>query len=289
MGEVPAPDRDSSWADVRPVLDAEVGRLPAKLRDALVLCELQGVGRDEAAARLGISAGTLSRRLARAKDALRARLARRGLTLSAAGLGLVLTEAGAPAAVPGPVVQSTTAAAVAAASHEETGMLLGNLLTKLVLALATAAGLTAGAVVLTADPPAVKADLEAMQGEWTMEKSAPDDVDSVHDRTFVIDWAAILLSEKGQGGRLTIKLDPTKSPKWIDLTARKVRGLTDGDTLPGVYSVEGDKLVINLATRKGQKRPTRLDTFESYVTDAAVNAEDPDQASRWRAMKRVKK
>src|SRR5205085_10178437 len=44
-------------ADWRPVIDEEVARLPAAFRDALVLCDLQGLGRAEAAARLGVAEG----------------------------------------------------------------------------------------------------------------------------------------------------------------------------------------------------------------------------------------
>jgi hypothetical protein len=51
------------------------------MRRAVVLCELQGVGRAAAAKQLGISEGTLSSRLARARKALKDRLARRGFTL----------------------------------------------------------------------------------------------------------------------------------------------------------------------------------------------------------------
>ena len=103
-----APDRE--WSDVGPVLDAEIGQLPEKLRAALVLCELQGLDRAAAAERLGVPVGTVSSRLSRAKDALRRRLVRRGITLSLAALALVLTQA-ARAAVPPPLVRQTAAAA----------------------------------------------------------------------------------------------------------------------------------------------------------------------------------
>ena len=69
--------------EVDGVLDAEIANLPALYRDAVVLCELQGVSRYDAAKTLGIREGTLSSRLAKARKLLAAALARRGVTLPA--------------------------------------------------------------------------------------------------------------------------------------------------------------------------------------------------------------
>src|SRR5262249_14993850 len=65
------------------VLDAELQRLPERYRSPLVLCYLEGQTGDQAAGQLGWSLRTLKRRLAGGKKLLRARLARRGVTLSA--------------------------------------------------------------------------------------------------------------------------------------------------------------------------------------------------------------
>lgn len=65
------------------VLDAEIANLPALYRDAVVLCELQGVSRHDAAKTLGILEGTLSSRLAKARKLLAVALARRGVTMPA--------------------------------------------------------------------------------------------------------------------------------------------------------------------------------------------------------------
>ena len=45
------------------VLDEELRRLPERYRAPLVLCYLEGLTRDDAAARLGCSQSTLKRRL----------------------------------------------------------------------------------------------------------------------------------------------------------------------------------------------------------------------------------
>src|SRR5262249_36977878 len=121
---------------------------------------LDGKTRDEAAQQLGISLDSLRGRLERGRSLLRKRLARRGLTLSAALMATMLGESVARAALPATFVVSSTKAALLFAAGQPVpvgaaggtacalaqGVLRSMLFTK--LKLATAALLCAGMLVM---------------------------------------------------------------------------------------------------------------------------------------------
>jgi RNA polymerase sigma factor (sigma-70 family) len=99
------------------VLDEELQALPERYRAPLVLCYLQGLTCDEAARHAGWAVRTLKRRLDQARERLRGRLSRRGLTLPAALLATGLTQA---AEVPVPARLTGAAVRVAVSEAGET-------------------------------------------------------------------------------------------------------------------------------------------------------------------------
>ena len=76
--------RAAELPSVDPALHEELMRLPEKYRAPIVLCYLEGLTHEGAARQLGWPVGTVRGRLARARDLLRNRFTRRGVTASAA-------------------------------------------------------------------------------------------------------------------------------------------------------------------------------------------------------------
>ena len=111
--EMPEPavtERDL-WHDLRPLLDQELSRLPDKFRVAIVLCELEGKTRKEAARQLDVPEGTLAAWLARGRVMLAKRLARHGLAVSGGSLVAALSQNAVSACAPTSAVVSTIEAA----------------------------------------------------------------------------------------------------------------------------------------------------------------------------------
>jgi RNA polymerase sigma factor (sigma-70 family) len=121
MSVQPPPPAAAASSDLGEHLDRELERLPEKYREVLVLCELQGLRRKEAAQRLGLPEGTVSSRLATAKRTLARRLARFGVALGSA----VLARDVAAAPTEALVQQTARAAATGVVSPRVTALVQG--------------------------------------------------------------------------------------------------------------------------------------------------------------------
>jgi RNA polymerase sigma factor (sigma-70 family) len=281
------PTADVVWADLRPVLDEEVSRLPDRFRVPFVLCYLQGKTNEEAARALGCPKGTVLSRLATARERLRLRLTRRGVTLSAGLLAATLcverTSAAVPSALMGPTVKAALGVAAgqiaALVSAEVAALMKGTLramlLSKLkVVALAALAVAALGGVLLIhrsdggepvnkvlpaeapgkAKPPK---DEEAIQGTWRLVRLDQVGHEPTKDEKAAWEagaFKAVVTADKivfPGGSEGAYKLDPTTTPKRIDLTRKND---TETVTVPGIYSLDGDELRLCIG-RKGDTKP----------------------------------
>jgi RNA polymerase sigma factor (sigma-70 family) len=126
------PIDESTWQELRTVLDEEIGKLPKKYRAAIILCHLESKSHEQAAKELAWPKATLTSRVVRGRDLLRQGLVRRGITLSAAAVITALAQKATAAPVAAMLTLSTVKAA--------TSVLAGDVL--------AGVGLSAGAVAL---------------------------------------------------------------------------------------------------------------------------------------------
>ncbi len=107
----PGPEADLLGRELGSVLDEEVSRLADRYRTAFVLCQLEGQTIEAAARALGCPPGTVGTRVARARELLRRRLARRGY-------GSTALDGRAWLALPAALVGSTVRAALLGTADE---------------------------------------------------------------------------------------------------------------------------------------------------------------------------
>jgi hypothetical protein len=96
------------WA----IIDEEIARMALPLREVLLSCDLSGQSHAQTAASLGLAKGTITKRLAKAREELATRLRRRGITLAVGALSTMIATRTA-ASVPAALLLETARQAVA--------------------------------------------------------------------------------------------------------------------------------------------------------------------------------
>jgi RNA polymerase sigma factor (sigma-70 family) len=127
----PSVEIESDRAEIGPLVQEEVRRLPEKYRSVVVLCYWEGLTQEQAAAQLGCPLGTVRSRLARARGLLHRRITRRGF----GGLAGVVsanfdgssTSAGSVSLQLPPVPPALVHSTIQLASHVAAGRLISQL------------------------------------------------------------------------------------------------------------------------------------------------------------------
>jgi RNA polymerase sigma factor (sigma-70 family) len=249
----PATIADGLWDDLAPLLDQEVGRLPEKYRLPVVLCDLEGKTRAEAARLLSWPEGTVAGRLVRARALLAKRLTRLGLPVSAGVLTVVLSQ-NALACVSLTLVERAakrTASGTVAALAE--GVLKAMLLTqwKLAAGFVLALAVVAGAGVL------------AGRGSPTMPRDEPPKVAKPPVK---------------QGAEPSEKQDAERAEAKEEVAwGEAVGGLQAGLVFPPEGRIScriGEKAAFAVKVRNVSKVPVKVYYYANVMQETPATVED---------------
>lgn len=117
------PAQEAAWRELGAILEEEVHALPEKLRLPILMCYWEGRTNEESARALGWAGSTFKARLARARQRLHDRLVRRGVTLPAGAIALLLAPRGADAALSATMILPAVDAACRAEAKASVALL----------------------------------------------------------------------------------------------------------------------------------------------------------------------
>jgi len=282
--------------ELRDLLDSELARLPDHYRSVIVLCDLEGRTRKEAARHLKCPVGSVSSRLSRARDMLARRLTRRGVVLAGSFLCGVLTTESTfgmhsklmVLTIKATIQLLTRCSGMDGAIPERVRSLTEGVLQMMTMshrkALATVffalaiVGVSAYGFVAGTEPPpppkqpnqpsgaaptAPKANTD-LQGIWILQTAEHFREDGgsawmkfMDDHYQFVVTNEFLIWKRGSTDReLTYKTEPEKVPGYIDMKVL-AEGPDKGKLIRGIYAIAGDELKLCEAA-VGEERPTQF-------------------------------
>lgn len=127
-----------------------------------------------------------------------------------------------------------------------------------------------------ADEP--KKEHDKLQGEWSVVswegKTFSLTAEKVKKSNLVIEgdvWQPTIDDKKAI--KFEAKLDPSKSPKEIDITLLEKFGGKDGFRMTGIYKLDGDTLTVCRTISPDYDRPKEFKVAEGYVLIVFKRAE----------------
>ncbi len=294
-------------------LHDELGRLPERLRAPLVLCYLRGLTHDLAARQLECPVGTLRSRMARARNLLHWRLARRGVTLSAAVLGGMLessARAASAARLPAAVAGSINRAALEVVRRN--GLGLPSSFATTFEGVLSVSQIRKIAVLATVIPAAViglaVVHRTAVVGQ-TPERNAPVNARRDEDRGVIQqnDGKKQLPTRNEKAGPIDLPAEPiepyllTKDAGPFMVLARVFRGpdakrmaialakeLRDEYGLPAYILRKGDLPADRVrGVPPAGIAPEKIRTFDEAAVLVGDEKSPADQEKLWREVKRI--
>jgi RNA polymerase sigma factor (sigma-70 family) len=267
----PSDSEHDPCRDVLPLLDEELGRLPDKYRDVIVLCDLEGKTRKEAARQIGVPEGTVAGRLARARAMLAKRLTQRGMALSGGALAAVLAREVASGGVPPSVVSSTIKAASLFAAGRAAatgvvsapvaalteGVLTGMLLNKLKLGVGVLFVGCAGLVALAAHLASAAVPSEGKEAPAAKTAPAkPNDPPPLRNKIVLFGAIRKLAAAGEEGESEIVKINPDGTG------VETVAVVKNAGRMTGRVSPDGRRLAYGVRNRAD---PTK---WETWVVEA---------------------
>lgn len=119
-------------------------------------------------------------------------------------------------------------------------------------------------LLVAADDDAIKKELEKFTGTWIIvsAEGGAGASDELKDALFIIADEKFTLKAKELELKGTIKADPTKKPKTVDMT------LTDGPVqgkFLGIYELEKDELKCCFGDVNSEDRPKNFEKAEGHI------------------------